>query len=83
MRDKHYPTRQFRISDENYKVLLSLKKDTWNLLFTQLLYGHDTNRSLFIKDNRTSGEYPTQTKEVKANKNRNLNNARVSKKIRK
>ena len=37
MRDRHYPVRQFRISNENYKLMLKLKSDTWNKLFNQLL----------------------------------------------
>ena len=39
-RDKHYPQRQFRISDEIYKILKEKKeKDqiSWNLFFKELV----------------------------------------------
>ena len=51
MRDKHYPVRQFRISEENYQKLLKLKTDTWNKLFTDLLYG-ESIQSTTIQTNK-------------------------------
>ena len=40
MRDNHYGVKQFRISEENYRILLHLKNKegkSWNMVFEKLL----------------------------------------------
>lgn len=69
---------------EKRRQKISKAKIVCNLIIKE--YGHDTiynSRGISEEDSRTTRKYPAQTKEVKTNKNRNLNNAGVSKKIRK